>query len=112
MERNTTTFPLPDGRSLLIYEPCNTASNFAYYHMVTALARRKYWLMGRPSTRALAQVSVYLNCTCFMYSVYLYCTEPVICTVQFSSLLYRTASEQCTSILYKTSYCTTVPNRF
>ena len=34
LERNTTLFPLPGGRSLLVYEPCNTASNFAYYHMV------------------------------------------------------------------------------
>ena len=79
MEYNITTFPLPDGRSLLIYEPCNTASNFAYYHLVTALARRKYWLMGRPSTRALAQVSVHLNCT-----------EPGICTVQCIPKQYRT----------------------
>ena len=34
LERNTTLFPLPGGRSLLVFEPCNTASNFAYYHMV------------------------------------------------------------------------------
>ena len=55
LERNTTLFPLPGGRSLLIFEPCNTASNFAYYHMVTALARRRRWVMGRANTRALAQ---------------------------------------------------------
>ena len=55
LERNTTLFPLPEGRSLLIFEPCNTASNFAYYHMVTSLARRRRWVMGRANTRALAQ---------------------------------------------------------
>jgi len=55
LERNTTLFPLPGGRSLLIFEPCNTASNFAYYHMVTSLARRRRWVMGRANTRALAQ---------------------------------------------------------
>ena len=43
MERNTTVYPLPGGRSLLAYEPCNTASNIAYYHMVTAMARKPHW---------------------------------------------------------------------
>ena len=43
MERNTTLYPLPGGRSLLAYEPCNTASNIAYYHMVTAMARKPHW---------------------------------------------------------------------
>ena len=54
LERNTTLFPLPAGRSLLIFEPCNTASNLAYYHMVTGLARRR-WVMGRANARGLAQ---------------------------------------------------------
>ena len=40
---------------MLIFEPCNTASNFAYYHMVTGMARKRRWQLQPAVVRGLAQ---------------------------------------------------------
>ena len=40
---------------MLIFEPCKTASNFAYYHMVTGMARKRRWKLEPAVVRGLAQ---------------------------------------------------------
>lgn len=54
-ERNTTIYPLPNGQTLQFYEPCNGASNFAYYHMITGMAKKKRWSMRLQEVKGLAQ---------------------------------------------------------
>lgn len=55
-EYNATVFPLAGGGSILVYEPCNYASNVAYYHLAVSLASpRHQWSLPTSVTRALAQ---------------------------------------------------------
>jgi hypothetical protein len=40
-----------------VFEPCNFASNIAYYHMNIALARYDKWVLSHSTVRGLAQAS-------------------------------------------------------
>ena len=60
MERNATYLQLPDYQNLLVFEPCNFASNIAYYHMNIALARYDKWVLSHSVVRGLAQASASL----------------------------------------------------
>jgi len=60
MERNTTKLLLPNSQNLLVFEPCNFASNIAYYHMNIALARYNQWVLPQSVVRGLAQASASL----------------------------------------------------
>merc|ERR1712183_505007 len=60
MERNATYLQLPDYQNLLVFEPCNFASNIAYYHMNIALARYDQWVLSHSVVRGLAQASASL----------------------------------------------------
>ena len=56
-ERNATFLQLPHYQKLLVLEPCNFASNIAYYHMNIALASYDRWALSPPTVRGLAQAS-------------------------------------------------------
>ena len=60
-ERNTTIYSLPYGKSLQFYEPCNGASNFAYYHMIPAMRARTRWTLAGDQVRGLAQTCAALG---------------------------------------------------
>lgn len=56
-EQNATFFPVRQS-GLLVYEPCNYASNIAYYQMVIGLASpRHQWSLKEEEVRALGQAS-------------------------------------------------------
>jgi len=56
-ERNSTLLKLPYHQTLLVFEPCNFASNIAYYHMNIALASYHKWALSPAVVRGLAQAS-------------------------------------------------------
>ena len=41
--------------SIGIYEPCNYASNLAYYHMVTMICDNQEWSLPAEYTKAMVQ---------------------------------------------------------
>ena len=51
-EQNLT---VQDYHNIGIYEPCNYASNLAYYHVVTMICDNKEWSLPREYTTAMAQ---------------------------------------------------------
>jgi len=53
-ERNTTHLRFKD---ITIYEPCNFASNMAYYYMASGVCEYRYWFLPKPFTRALVESS-------------------------------------------------------
>ena len=54
-ERNLTLLPLHSGPPLVVFEPCNFASNLAYYELSTAVASYRAWRLPRSTVRALGQ---------------------------------------------------------
>ena len=54
-ERNLTLLPLHPGPPLVVFEPCNFASNLAYYELSTAVASYRAWRLPRSTVRALGQ---------------------------------------------------------
>ena len=45
---------------LLIIEPCNSASNIAYYYMATGVCEYRYWSLPATTVTALVEVSANL----------------------------------------------------